>query len=104
LAGQVDVITAVVPYVPTEQMRWLPRDVLTYEPHGALDGGPDGTRYLVELIRQSAPLLRPGGSLLLELGAEQADLLGPSLAEAGFDDIEVATDEDGDVRALYCRR
>jgi len=103
VAGRVDIVTAVVPYVPTEQMQWLPRDVLAYEPHGALDGGPAGTRYLVEVVRQSAPLLRPGGSLLLELGADQVDLLGAPLAQAGFGDIELATDEDGDLRAIYCR-
>jgi len=104
LAGRVDVVTAVVPYVPTEQMRWLPRDVLAHEPHGALDGGPDGTDYLVEVISQSAPLLRPGGSLLLELGADQVDLLRAPLADSGFSEVELATDEDGDLRAIYCRR
>ena len=38
LRGRVDLITAVVPYVPTEELHLLPRDVLAHEPRRALDG------------------------------------------------------------------
>ena len=47
LRGRVDVMTAVVPYVPTEELQFLPRDVLANEPRGALDGGPGGTAMLI---------------------------------------------------------
>jgi release factor glutamine methyltransferase len=79
LAGQVDVVTAIVPYVPTGDLAHLPRDVLEYEPRHALDGGPDGTDFLTSVIRQVAPLLRSGGSLLLEVGGDQAESLEPLL-------------------------
>src|SRR6202034_1109003 len=36
---RVDVMTAVVPYVPTGSLRFLPRDVQAFEPRLALDGG-----------------------------------------------------------------
>ena len=36
LRGLVDVMTAVVPYVPTDELPFLPRDVLANEPRGAL--------------------------------------------------------------------
>ncbi len=104
VAGRAHVVTAVVPYVPTDQLRLLPRDVVSYEPRGALDGGEDGTRLLLRAVLESRPLLRPGGSLLLELGGDQPDLLGPALADAGYTDVEVLTDEDGDPRGLCCRR
>jgi release factor glutamine methyltransferase len=104
LVGQVDVLTAVVPYVPTADLVHLPRDVLDYEPRRALDGGLTGTDFLGEVIRQSTPLLRAGGSLLLEVGGDQAELLGPLLDECGFSEVELGYDEDGDLRALYCRR
>ncbi len=42
LAGRVDVLCGVLPYVPTGALHLLPRDVLAYEPRRALDGGPDG--------------------------------------------------------------
>ncbi len=101
---QVDVVTAVVPYVPTEAMRHLPRDVVTYEPRHALDGGPGGTALLEAAARQAFPLLRPGGWLLLEVGGTQAEVLTPMLQDCGYADLEVSYDEDGDLRALYCRR
>lgn len=103
LTGRVDVVTAIVPYVPTAQLRLLPRDVTAYEPRRALDGGEDGTRFLVRAVVESARLLRPGGSLLLELGGDQADLLAPVLAHNGFLDVELHVDDDRDVRALFCR-
>ena len=104
IAGRASVVTAVVPYVPTAELRLLARDVLAYEPRRALDGGPDGTLLLVRAAQAATPLLRPGGSLLLELGGDQAERLRPVLAGLGLRDLEVARDEDGDARAVYARR
>ena len=103
LAGRASVVTAVVPYVPTAELRLLARDVLAYEPRRAFDGGPDGTLLLVRAAEAAAALLRHRGSLLLELGGDQAERLLPVLAGLGFGEPEVARDEDGDVRAVYVR-
>jgi release factor glutamine methyltransferase len=102
--GRVDVVTAVVPYVPSDELRLLPRDVVTFEPKQALDGGVDGTDLLRRAILESVGLLRSGGSLLLELGGSEADLLAPLLAERGFVDVRRLVDEEGDLRGLVCRR
>ncbi len=101
--GAVDVVTAVVPYVPTEALHLLPRDDLAFEPRHALDGGPGGMTWLGRVVVAAATLLRPGGSLLLELGAAQADQLEPVLADNAYRDVELLVDEDGDLRALACR-
>ena len=100
LRGDVDVVTGVLPYVPTDAIRLLPRDVRTFEPVGALDGGRDGTALLREAVRQAPTWLRSGGSLLLELGGDQADALTPVLAETGFRAVDVMADEEGDPRAI----
>jgi release factor glutamine methyltransferase len=42
LRGQVSVIAANVPYVPTEAVALMPPEARVYEPLLALDGGPDG--------------------------------------------------------------
>lgn len=102
--GQVDVVTAVPPYVPTEAMHLLPRDVVAHEPALALDGGPHGTAMLVRAAEVAARLLRPGGWLLLELGGDQADLLEPVLHALGYVDLRRSADEEGDLRALEARR
>jgi len=102
--GRVDVVTAVVPYVPSDELRLLPRDVVTFEPKRALDGGVDGTDLLRRAILESVGLLRSGGSLLLELGGSEADLLALLLAERGYRDVRRLVDEEGDLRGLVCRR
>ena len=100
LKRRVDVLTAVVPYVPTESLRLLPRDVQAFEPRLALDGGRDGTDLLVEVVQRSPGWLRPGGWLLLELGGDQAEPIGDLLHDSGFFGIDVMTDEEGDPRAI----
>ncbi len=103
LEGRVDVLTAVVPYVPTDELRLLPSDVLLYEPPLALDGGIDGTALLREVARRSPRWLRPGGRLLLELGGDQLGIVGPLLRDLGFDAVEKMRDADNDVRAVCAR-
>jgi release factor glutamine methyltransferase len=104
LEGRVDVLTAVVPYVPTDSLRLLPRDVVTYEPRMALDGGSDGTDLLFEVVRRSTRWLRRGGWLLLELGGDQANPVGEAMRQSGFSGVEVMEDEDGDPRAICAQR
>ncbi len=101
---RVDVLTAVVPYVPTEELHLLPKDVVNYEPRRALDGGPGGTTVLKRAAEASAGWLCPGGSVLLELGGDQASELAPILAAAGLSDLRVHRDRDGRDRAIAARR
>ena len=58
-----DVVTAVAPYVPTDELRLLPADVRRYEPRIALDGGEDGLDVVRRVVAAGARLLRGGGWL-----------------------------------------
>ena len=100
LQGQVDVVVAVVPYVPTSELPLLQRDTFTFETTLSYDGGVDGTDFLRRAVRDSARFLRRGGALLLELGGDQAELMAGELARLGYVDPTVLTDEDGDVRGI----
>ncbi len=102
-SGCFDVVAAVAPYVPTEHLDLLPRDVLAYEPSGALDGGVGGTVVLNRVIGEAARLLRPGGWLVLELGGDQDELVLPELARAGFTAVQTWHDAYGDLRGLSAR-
>src|SRR5687767_1335844 len=84
IRGRVDVMTAVVPYVPAEELHLLPRDVLDHEPRHALDGGPGGTTFLEQVARLSAEWLMPGGRVLLELGGDQAGTVAGIMESAGL--------------------
>jgi release factor glutamine methyltransferase len=103
LAGTVDVIVAVVPYVPTGALALLSRDTLAFESSRSYDGGPDGTDLLRRVVAASPRFLRPGGWLLLELGGEQIGVLSDDLVIAGFVDPVGIVDEEGDLRAVEAR-
>ena len=98
--GCTDVVVAVVPYVPTSALEYLPHDARSYELPWQHHGGPDGAQVLRRVVAEAPKYLRPGGALLLELGGEQADLVTPQMNELGYGEIEVWTDEDGDVRGV----
>jgi len=101
---RVDVMTAVVPYVPTEELHLLPSDVLAHEPRRALDGGRRGTSVLVRATEAATRWLRPGGCVLLELGGDQAEEVAKTLAEVGLSEIRVHRDGDGRDRSIEARR
>jgi release factor glutamine methyltransferase len=103
LRGRVDVVVAVVPYVPSEELVFLPRDVREYEPRHALDGGLHGTTVLDLAVRAAAGLLRPGGSVLLEVGGDQDHALAGVLEESGFGPLVRHEDDEGDLRAIEAR-
>jgi release factor glutamine methyltransferase len=102
--GTVDLVIGVVPYVPSDELVNLPRDVLAYEPRIALDGGHDGTEFLCRALRSASELLRDGGVVLLELGGSEDEAIRSALADAGFDRVESILDEDGDVRGIEAVR
>ncbi len=104
LVGAADVVVAVAPYVPSDDVRLLPRDSRDYEPRLALDGGPDGLDVLRRVVLAGARLLRRGGVLLLELGGGQADALAPDLRAAGVGPPTVRFDDEGDVRGVEATR
>lgn len=64
------------PYIPTEALAGLMREVRDFEPRMALDGGADGMDCYRALFEASPLWLRPGGLLVLEMGdAHQAEAL-----------------------------
>jgi release factor glutamine methyltransferase len=100
LDGQVDLIVGVVPYVPTPALALLQRDTLTFESPLSYDGGPDGTDILRRVLTESPRYLRTGGTVLVELGGEEADALRGDLSRLGYADVAVLRDDDDDVRGL----
>ena len=98
--GATDVVVAVVPYVPTSALQYLPRDDRASDTPSHYDGGPDGTDVLRRVVADATRFLRKGGALLLELGGEQAEAVRPQMDELGYGRIDVWADEDGDVRGV----
>lgn len=100
LLGRVDVVVGVPPYVPMPELALLQRDTLAFESPLSYDGGPDSTEIIRRVLTEGRRFLRPGGALLLELGGEQAAMLGEDLARLGYVDVTALVDEDGDLRGI----
>jgi release factor glutamine methyltransferase len=69
----VDLIVSNPPYVSADEWAALPAAIRHHEPRLALDGGSDGLELIRRLLSQSEGLVEPGGALLVEIGAEQAE-------------------------------
>ncbi|HSB79571.1 MAG TPA: peptide chain release factor N(5)-glutamine methyltransferase [Candidatus Methylomirabilis sp.] len=100
----VDVVVANPPYIPSGTIERLMPEV-QWEPRMALDGGSDGLRVLREIIRTTPPHLWAGGSLLLEIGADQAAAVTRLVEATGqFESPRVLKDLAGRDRVVVVRR
>jgi release factor glutamine methyltransferase len=70
-AMEFDLIVANPPYIRTEAIEELAPEIRTYEPVMALNGGIDGLDYYRRILSEASRYLRAGGSILLEIGADQ---------------------------------
>lgn len=76
-----DVIVANLPYLATEEVD-AGYASLAFEPRLALDGGPDGLAVLRQLLESVTERAAGGATVLLEIGAGQADAVA-ALVPAG---------------------
>jgi release factor glutamine methyltransferase len=65
--NKVDLIIANLPYIPSSRIKNLDPSVKDFEPHLALDGGPDGLNLVRKLLKQAESELSDDGMILLEL-------------------------------------
>ncbi len=93
LRGKIDVIAANAPYVPTDELRFMPPEARNHEPVHALDGGGDGLDVARRIIAAAPDWLAPGGALLIETGRTQATTLSALMASAGLTPRTVHDDE-----------
>jgi release factor glutamine methyltransferase len=87
-----DLIISNPPYIPSGDIASLPPEVRDYDPHRALDGGPDGLDHGRRLAAESARFLKPHGRLMLEFGDGQAERLREILQQQKW--IVEAIEED----------
>jgi release factor glutamine methyltransferase len=89
-AGAFDLVVSNPPYVPAASKENVQREVRDHEPEIALFGGPDGLDVYRRLIPDAWRLLRPGGLLILEIGALMEEPMRGLLA--CWRDIRINTD------------
>ena len=90
--GQFDVVVCNPPYIPTSEIPMLDASVRNFEPAMALDGGPDGLDFYRAVLELWRPAIRPGGTLLFEVGIGQAKQVATLMVRAGYERILITRD------------
>lgn len=83
--GQLAMVVANTPYVPSAEISLLPPEAREHEPLATLDGGADGLDVQRRLAQQAPGWLAPGGRVLTEVAAAQAEAAVAAFSGAGFD-------------------
>ena len=87
---------------PSADLPTLPAEVIGFEPHLALDGGPDGLVVYRRILSDARDWLAPGGLLAVEL---DESIVESAAAQAAtwYEDVRVVTDLAGRDRIATAR-
>ncbi|MEG2354237.1 MAG: peptide chain release factor N(5)-glutamine methyltransferase [Clostridium sp.] len=95
-----DLVVSNPPYIRTEVIESLMKDVKDHEPHIALCGGDDGLMFYRKITKQSLKVLKSGGVLAYEIGYDQRNDVINILNENGFVGIYSLKDFGGNHRVV----
>ena len=102
-AEKFDLIVSNPPYVPVGDIDGLQPEVRDHEPIVALTGGEDGLSVVRRLIADSPPFLKPGGTLMFEIGFSQAGAVLQMFAPDIWSSAGTETDFQGIPRIVTAR-
>lgn len=103
--GAFDIVCSNPPYISEAEYETLAREVTLYEPREALVAGPEGTEFHRRIAQGARERLKPGGWLLMEMGAGQRAALTEILEQTGlFEGIRFRADLAGHDRVVIARR
>lgn len=91
ISGKFDLIISNPPYIREDEEAFLKKE-LSYEPKEALYAGADGMDIIKKIVVGARPYLRPGGSLMLEIGYDQGQSVKSLFKDQGFQDIIIRKD------------
>jgi len=99
-----DLVVSNPPYVTDEEYAALDRNVREYEPATALRGGPDGLRFVREVVEGAASRLASGGLLLVEIGWRHGDAARALASGPAWSEARIVKDSEGIDRVLRAVR
>jgi release factor glutamine methyltransferase len=105
LEGSIDVVVCNPPYISQSKLATDRAVLLEHEPREAFDGGPYGLSIQQRVVKEALPFLRPGGTLLFEIGLgqeRQVKMLFDRAKE--YEDIRLVANAAGEVRVLSGRK
>jgi release factor glutamine methyltransferase len=91
ILGKFDMIVSNPPYIRTDDINTLSREVKKFDPRIALDGGVDGLSFYKTIANEAPKFLSDNGILYLEIGQNQETAV-TKLLERNFKNIIVIKD------------
>ena len=82
--GKYDLIISNPPYIKKNEIKYLEKDVVGFEPIKALNGGFDGLSEINKVINRSSELIKKSGFLVLEINYNQKKIVKKLLEYKGF--------------------
>lgn len=98
------IIVSNPPYIRSDVIPSLQKEVRDFEPRIALDGGEDGLTFYRRLTPMAFKCLHGGGKLIYEIGYDQAEDVKTIMEDAGFFDIAVFKDLAGLNRCIVGKK
>ena len=98
--GKYDLIVSNPPYIPSRDIKNLSKDITSYEPLTALNGGSDGLDLIKKVIYKSNHLLKREGLLALEIGHSQYQKVSYILRSNGYREMSKEYDFNRNVRCI----
>ena len=98
-----DLIVSNPPYIPSGEIAGLDPEVRLHDPSRALDGGADGLDFYRLLASKAGAHLKPGGWLVMEVGAGQAGDVLALLGRQGWQDCGTRRDLGGIDRVVLAQ-
>ena len=89
---QFDLIVSNPPYIPSDVVSGLQREVRDHEPHLALSPGSDGLTIIRRLLHESPAFLKRAGHLIMEIGFDQGDAIRDLIEERVWQLLEIRPD------------
>ena len=90
------------PYIRSDVIPTLEREVKDHEPNTALDGGQDGLVFYRRIVKEAPDFLKKNGVLMMEIGHDQKEELEELLlAEDVYENVECIKDLAGLDRVIY---
>jgi release factor glutamine methyltransferase len=91
------------PYIKRPEIKGLQPEIKDWEPHGALDGGPDGLEYYRRIINGAGKHMCSSGHLILEIGMGQAGAVREMAEGAGLEVLSIREDFSGIKRVFIAK-
>ncbi len=95
-----DIIVSNPPYISTDEIARIEKQVRDFEPKLALDGGRDGLDFYKKIINLSKDFLNNKGRLYLEIGYDQSKDVVDLAKKEGYDNIVIIKDLSGRDRGI----